>query len=101
VATDSEKITFLKDGKCYCFSPKLSRVNLVHTQLKCIFNILQHVEPLLCNDLEMGGYTRAVSGQRLRKHVPAATNLKETITQLCFLFSPCQGVIRKTIGTTV
>jgi hypothetical protein len=30
------------------------------------------VEPLLCNDREMGGYTRAVSGQQLDKHVPVA-----------------------------
>jgi hypothetical protein len=28
------------------------------------------VERLLCNDQEMGGFTRAVSGQRLGKHVP-------------------------------
>jgi hypothetical protein len=28
--------------------------------------------PLLCNDREMGGYTRAVSRQRLGKHVPVA-----------------------------
>jgi hypothetical protein len=25
---------------------------------------------LLCNDSEMGGYTRAVSGQRLGEHIP-------------------------------
>jgi hypothetical protein len=30
------------------------------------------VEPLLCNDREMDGYIRAVSGQRLGKHVPVA-----------------------------
>jgi hypothetical protein len=30
------------------------------------------VEQLLCNDREMGGYTRSVSGQRLGKHVPVA-----------------------------
>jgi hypothetical protein len=34
--------------------------------------VLLHVEPLLCNDREMGGYTRAVSGHRLGKHVPVA-----------------------------
>jgi hypothetical protein len=27
------------------------------------------MDPLLCNDREMDGYTRAVSGQRLGKHV--------------------------------
>jgi hypothetical protein len=31
-------------------------------------------QPLLCNDCEMGEYTRAVSGQRLGKHFPAETN---------------------------
>jgi hypothetical protein len=36
--------------------------------------LLWRVEPLLCNDREMGGYTRPVSGQRLSKHVPAATD---------------------------
>jgi hypothetical protein len=35
--------------------------------------ILYRVEPLLCDDREMGGYIRAVLGQRLGKHVPAAT----------------------------
>jgi hypothetical protein len=36
--------------------------------------ILQRVEPLLCNDCDMGGYTRAVSGQWLGKHVPSASD---------------------------
>jgi hypothetical protein len=35
-------------------------------------SLLQRVEPLLCNDREMDGYTRPVSGQRLGKHVPTA-----------------------------
>jgi hypothetical protein len=30
-------------------------------------------ELLLCNDCKMGGCTRTVSGQRLGKHVPVAT----------------------------
>jgi hypothetical protein len=34
--------------------------------------ILLRVEPLLCHDREVGGYTRAVSGQRLGRHVPVA-----------------------------
>jgi hypothetical protein len=38
-------------------------------------NVLKLVEPLLCNDREMGGYTRAVSGQRLNKQVPATIEL--------------------------
>jgi hypothetical protein len=35
-------------------------------------NLFEHVEQLLRNDREMGEYTRAVSGQRLGKHVPVA-----------------------------
>jgi hypothetical protein len=34
-------------------------------------NIVACREPLLCNDRETGGYTRAVSRQRLGNHVPA------------------------------
>jgi hypothetical protein len=34
--------------------------------------LLKRLEPLLCDDREMGGYTRAVYGQRLGKHVPVA-----------------------------
>jgi hypothetical protein len=40
--------------------------------------LMQRVEPLLCDDREVGEYTRAVSGQRLGKHVPAATNRRAT-----------------------
>jgi hypothetical protein len=31
------------------------------------------MRPLLCNDRVMGGYTRAISGQRFGKHVPVAS----------------------------
>jgi hypothetical protein len=31
-----------------------------------------HTDPLLCNDREMGRYTKDVSGQWLGKHVPIA-----------------------------
>jgi hypothetical protein len=34
--------------------------------------ILWRIDSLLSNDHEMGGYTRAVSGKRLGKHVPVA-----------------------------
>jgi hypothetical protein len=51
----------------------------------------------------MGGYTTAVSGQRLGKNFPAATNRRATVDVLLgkgvFLHGPCQGVIW-TIGTT-
>jgi hypothetical protein len=39
----------------------------------------ERVQPLLCNDHEMDGYIRAVSGQRLGKHFPAATDTNATI----------------------
>jgi hypothetical protein len=36
------------------------------------------LELLLVNDREIGGYARAFSGQRLSKHVPAATDTHAT-----------------------
>jgi hypothetical protein len=33
---------------------------------------MKRVEPLVCNDREMGGYTRAFFGQRLGKQIPVA-----------------------------
>jgi hypothetical protein len=48
---------------------------------------LVRVEPLLCNDREIGGYTRAVSGQRLGKHVPTATDTKATREKLFSMWS--------------
>jgi hypothetical protein len=47
------------------------------------------------NDREMGGYTRAVSGQRLGKHVPAATGTNATVEELCFLCGPCRDIVSK------
>jgi hypothetical protein len=44
--------------------------------------ILQRVEPSLCNDHEISNYTRAVSRQRLGKHIPAATDTHATIEVL-------------------
>jgi hypothetical protein len=38
--------------------------------------------PLLCNDREIGKYTRAVSRQRLSKHVSAAKDTRSTIELL-------------------
>jgi hypothetical protein len=40
------------------------------------------VEPFLCNDREIGGYTRAVSRQRLGKYVPTTSNRRATIEVL-------------------
>jgi hypothetical protein len=43
---------------------------------------MRHVEPLLCDDCEMGKYTRAVSEQQLSDHVPTAANQHTTIEVL-------------------
>jgi hypothetical protein len=43
---------------------------------------LEHIiKPLLCNDRKIGLYSGAISGQRLSKHVPAATDTKATVVQ--------------------
>jgi hypothetical protein len=44
--------------------------------------ILLHVEPLLCNDHKISKCTRAISRQRLNKHVPMATDTHATIEVL-------------------
>jgi hypothetical protein len=44
-------------------------------------NILQSVEPLICNDCEINKYTITVSRQQLGKHVPAATDTNATMLQ--------------------
>jgi hypothetical protein len=46
----------------------------------------------------MGGYTSTVSGQRLGKHVPAATDMNATIEELCFLWGQCRDFISKRQG---
>jgi hypothetical protein len=43
---------------------------------------LQRVEPLLCNNCKVGGYTRAVPGQRLGKHVLRAMYRRPTMQVL-------------------
>jgi hypothetical protein len=43
---------------------------------------MQRVEWLLCDDRDIGEYTRDVSRQRLGKHVPAAKNRDATIETL-------------------
>jgi hypothetical protein len=59
---------------------------------------MRRVGQLLYNDREMVGYTRAISGQRLSKHVPAATDTKATIEELCLLCGPCRDVMSKGQG---
>jgi hypothetical protein len=48
----------------------------------------------------MGGYIRHVSGQRLGKHVPAATVTRETEETGYCLCGPRRGVIKKRTGAT-
>jgi hypothetical protein len=57
---------------------------------------------LLCNDCEIGGYTRAVSERRLSKHVPAAKNRRATIEALlktgCFYEVLYEELVLKITG---
>jgi hypothetical protein len=41
-----------------------------------------HVEPLLCDDREIGEYARDVPRQQFVKHIPIATNLRAEIEVL-------------------
>jgi hypothetical protein len=59
---------------------------------------MQRVEPLLCNDREMGGYTRTGYGQRHGRHVSTATDTNATIEERCFVCGPCRDFIRKGQG---
>jgi hypothetical protein len=43
----------------------------------------------------MGGYIKAVSGQRLSKHVPAATDTEATMEELYFLCGSWRDVMSK------
>jgi hypothetical protein len=55
------------------------------------FMMLYRVEPLLCDDREIGKCTRAVPRQRLDKHVPAETTVEILLETGCFLRGPCRG----------
>jgi hypothetical protein len=55
---------------------------------------LQRVEPLLCNDREISKYTRAVSKQRLDKHVLATTDTHAAIQALLETVFSTQSVQR-------
>jgi hypothetical protein len=82
------------------------QTNVVSTNDRAIFYVfgaynsseLWHEEQLLSNDREMGGYIRAVSGQRLGTHDPAATDTNAKIQELCVLYGPCQDVTSKGQG---
>jgi hypothetical protein len=54
--------------------------------------LLWHAEQLICNDRKISDYTRAVSRQRLGKHVPMAMNTHAMIEVL--LETVCFCVVR-------
>jgi hypothetical protein len=54
----------------------------------------------LCNDRDIGGYIRPISGQWLNKHVPTATVMHAMGEMGCCLRGPCRGVIKKKTGAT-
>jgi hypothetical protein len=62
------------------YIPTLKRLVLEFPVHKIIVPIYT-VGSLLWNGREMSGYIRTVSGQRLGKHVPAATDANATVTQ--------------------
>jgi hypothetical protein len=47
----------------------------------------------------MGGYTKAVSGQRPGKYILAATDTNATTEELCFLCGPYRDVTSKGQGS--
>jgi hypothetical protein len=51
---------------------------MFHVLMVVTKKILYCVEPFLCNDHEMGGYTRVVPRQWLSTHVPAETDTHAT-----------------------
>jgi hypothetical protein len=67
-------------------------LHVVTSYTRTIFRILWRVEPLLCTDREISIYTRAVSMQRLGKHVPAATNTHAIIIIIIIIYFNCKWV---------
>jgi hypothetical protein len=60
-------------------------------------NVLKYcarAKPLLCNDSEIGGYTRAVSGQQVGKHIQQNRHERNN-RRAVFLCGPCRDVICK------
>jgi hypothetical protein len=58
--------------------------------------LCQNFKAISC---ELGGYSRAVSGQRVGKHIPAATITHATGETGCCLRGPRRGMIKKRTGT--
>jgi hypothetical protein len=72
----SQKLVF--SHQCRAYAPTTYTHVLTHSVIVKNANILQRVEPLLCNDSELGGNTKALSVYRLGKHVPAVTDTHAT-----------------------
>jgi hypothetical protein len=75
------------------------------------YTVLWYIHPLLSGDCKQrpllgnmqqqnNGFMQPISKQWLSKHVPAETNMRTTIEELCFLCGSCQGVILKPIKLT-
>jgi hypothetical protein len=60
------------------------------------FNLLL----LLCNSCEKGGYTRAVYGQRIVKHIPANTNATEELFSMWSGQRYCGGLLKALLGNS-
>jgi hypothetical protein len=83
----------------WCIDPLLSR-DLWSKERdggRCLWRRGEHASATveLCNERGMGGYIRAVSGQRLGKKVPALTVTHATGEAGCCPFGPRLGVEKK------
>jgi hypothetical protein len=58
-------------------------------------SIMWRGEPLLCNDREMGGYSRTVSGQRLGKRVPITRQQIRSNVKVVYNMIPAEMLIHK------
>jgi hypothetical protein len=76
------------------FNPKktLMSRNVANVGETRNIRVYWRVEPLQCNDHEIGAYTTAVSGQRLEKHVPQQhTNITMAQQRNCVFCGPHRG----------
>jgi hypothetical protein len=77
---------------CSLFNLK-DQVSHPHKRTAKIIHIFVswRVEPLLCNDREMGGYTKPFLGKRLGKHVHRAANRRATMKTVFSTWSVPRG----------
>jgi hypothetical protein len=77
-----------------------------HSRLEQVTKCMHSINIVACRTVAMqrlryGRCTRAISGQRLGKHVPASADTNITIGELCFLRGPCRDVISKGQGQLI